>query len=577
MIKFTQFTHPQWIGHPEKNSPTSVVNLYDLPKASHLLAIGDESSGVDKIVRAVADNIVHHAVAYDVSSGFMRNAPIPRIELWTSEEITQKLGELKVYEENAESKHQANTVKKEGNSLISTPLESWDLSNSRAKRAGYPPEIAAEALKKLLEHDKWPKNAIAAIGQEAGVRLFITECAKQGIKARELMVSNWNRDMEKEGRIPIGRTDMLFDPKIRKYYKERNERDSSQDETIVWVTTSTKARGLDIPGVFHLYVLHRLVKARDYTTYCGRVARWPFPTLEQDTKDPGSLGLTVRRGVGKVVSLLLEDHVVPASGLENSSAGNQIITNDGSDRAKWSWLEEGLMLAKIGCHFQDYYGNKGEYPCGPEVPTPKLIKPKALPPIASPTFNLLDAALGPGPLQESSLFSPSEESPSDQTRRDPFELSPERPKQASKTAQHELSTDLPDLADMWNLPLPDVSSKPRKGLQEPTRNSGDDANPSFFTPPQENFRTESRSSPARKWGATRLSARGILSDNGYLEPLTKSLRGKNCGPGQSKDLERYDNPREEFRPDLKSDKEREEDAKMLSLTAVDAEEGYQVP
>ncbi|PUU73902.1 hypothetical protein B9Z19DRAFT_1033992 [Tuber borchii] len=364
MTRFIQSSHPLWIGHEGVDSPS----LYDLPKASHLLAIGDESSGIDRIVRAVADNIVHHAVAYDISSGFMRDAPIPRTGLWEAEYITKKLEELKLYElENAESSFRAKALKREGDSLALMPPESWDMSSSQAKRAGYPPHIAAGALQTLLEHDKWPRNAIAAISGEASVGAFIKECTKLRINARELTVDNWNRDTEKEGRIPIGRTDMLFDPKIRAYYKERNERDACRDETIVWVAASASVRGLDVPGVFHLYILHRLQKARDYTTCCGRVAKWPFPTLEKDIKDPRSFGGGVRRGVGKVVSLLLEDHVVPAAGLEASSSDHQVITNDGSDRANWSWLEEGLKVAKIGCHFQDYFGKAGEYPCGLEV------------------------------------------------------------------------------------------------------------------------------------------------------------------------------------------------------------------
>lgn len=364
MTKFIQTVHPWWIGHEEMSS----LSLYDLPKASHLLAIGDESSGIDRIVRAVADNIVHHAVAYDISSGFMRDAPIPRTGLWETEYITKKLEELKLYEEeNAESSFRAKALKGERDSLALMPPESWDMPSSQVKRAGYPPDIAAGALQTLLEHDKWPRNAIAAIGGEASVGAFIKECTKLRINARELTVDNWNRDVEKEGRIPIGRTDMLFDPKIRAYYKERNERDACRDETIVWVASLASARGLDVPGVFHLYILHRFQKARDYTTYCGRVAKWPFPTLEKDIKDPRSFGGGVRRGVGKVVSLLLEDHVAPAAGLEASSLGHQVITNDGSDRANWSWLEEGLKVAKIGCHFQDYFGKAGEYPCGPEV------------------------------------------------------------------------------------------------------------------------------------------------------------------------------------------------------------------
>ena len=574
MTKFIQVEHPLWIGQEGEKSSLS---LYDLPEASHLLAIGDESSGVGKIVRAVGDNIVHHAVAYDISTGFMRDAPIPRTAHWETEHITQKLEELKIYEaENAESNYRAEVLKKERDSLALMPLESWDMSSMRAKRAGYPPEIAAEALQNLLEHDKWPRNAIAAIGAEASVRAFIEECAKLRINARELTVDDWNRDMEKEGRIPIGRTDMLFDPEIRAYYKERNERGACRDETIVWVAGSASTRGLDVPGVFHLYILHRLQKAREYTAYCGRVARWPFPTLEKDVKDPRSFGLGVRRGVGKVVSLLLEDHAVPASGLGPSSMSPQIITDDGSDRANWSWLEEGLMVAKIGCHFQDYYGKAGEYPCGPEARTPKPIKPRS--PRAAPgrAFNLLDAALGPGPMQEPSLSDPLKEPSSDQVPSGLFGPPQEQPKWASEEAQLEPSTDLPDLPDMLALPFPDGSRDPALSSRAPDS--------SIFRSPQEDFAQERR--------ASRLPARTNNADDGYREPLKKSRWGQGRGPGKSEapgrasifDMltvqepgSKYKSPREGFRPDLCRDSTQGKEEKMLSLKALDAEEGYQEP
>jgi len=599
MAKFIQSENPLWIGHEGNSS----LNLYDLPKASHLLAIGDESSGIDKIVRAVGDNIVHHAVAYDVSSGFMRDAPIPRTAHWETEHITQKLGELQLYEaENAESSYRAEVPKEEKDSLALMPLESWDMPSSRAKRAGYPPEIAAEALQTLLEHDKWPRNAIAAIGQEASVRAFIEECAKLRINARELTVDDWNRDMEKEERIPIGRTDMLFDPEIRTYYKERNERGACRDETIVWVASLASVRGLDVPGVFHLYILHRLQKAREYTTYCGRVARWPFPTLEKDVKDPRSFGLGVRRGVGKVVSLLLEDHAVPASGLRASSVGHQVITDDGSDRANWSWLEEGLMVAKIGCHFQDYYGEAGEYPCGPEVRTPKLTKPGGPRTAPGRAFNLLDAALGPGPMQESSPSEPLKEPSPDRMPSGLFGPPQEQPKQASEEAQLEPSTDLPDLSDVWSLPFLDGSSKPREEPQQPTRNTdnGDEANlwsalkdpappsqaPGFsiFRSPREDFARERR--------ASRLPTRANNADDGYWEPLKMSRWSQDRGPDRSQAPGRasiFDmltvqepsskckSPREDFRPDLCRDSAQEEREKMLSLEILDAEEGCRRP
>ncbi|CAZ86562.1 unnamed protein product [Tuber melanosporum] len=583
MAKFTQSTHPSWIGCEENSAPTADLNLYNQSKASHLLPIGDESSGIDKIVRAVADNIVHHAVAYDISSGLMRDAPIPRTRIWTTEEITQKLGELKVYEtENAESVRKAKALKNERDSLVIMPPESWDTSDSQAKRAGYPPEIAADALQRLLERDKWPRNAIAAIGQEAGTRLFTAECAKLGIDARELTVANWNKDMEKEGRIPIGRTDMLFDPEIREYYKERNERDACRDKTIVWVATSASARGLDVPGVFHLYVLHRLEKAREYTTYCGRVARWPFPTLEKDIKDPRSLGIEVRRGVGKVVSLLLEDNVVPTPGLKGSSLGHQVITNDGSDHANWSWLGEGLMVAKIGCHIQSYYGETGEYPCGPEVRMPKFTWPQAPSPTPSRALNLLDVALGSDPSQKSPFSNPARGSPPDQIPRDLSEPPPEQTKRVSENSQLEPSTDLPD---MWGLPFPDGSGEPEE-LQQRNRNP-DDGDGVSFRSPEEDFGADWCSRRARETEASRLSTRAKNADDRYREPLTKSRRG----PGKSKapkvsafnmhvgkDVNpNYISPREQFRPDLKSESERKEEAKMLSLTAIDAVEGYQEP
>ncbi|KAG0638799.1 hypothetical protein HOY80DRAFT_966052 [Tuber brumale] len=606
MIKFTLDEHPLWMGREEKSSPTTDPDLYNLPKAARFLPIGDESSGVDKIVRAVADNIVHHAVAYDISSGLMRDAPIPRTRLWTTEEITQKLRDLKVYEaENAESIQKAKALKKERDSLIRMPLESWDTPNSQAKRAGYDPGIAAEALERLLECDKWPRNAIAAVGREAGVNLFIAECAKLGIDARELTVANWNKDMEKEGRIPIGRTDMLFDPKIREYYKERNERDACRDETIVWVTTSASARGLDVPGVFHLYILHRLEKAREYTTYCGRVARWPFPTLEKDIKDPRSLGIEVRRGVGKVVSLLLEDHEVPTPDLKGSSMDHQVIVNDGSNRAGWSWLEEGLMVAKIGCHFQDYYGETGEYPCGPEVRMPMPIWPYAPSPTPSRTLNLLDAALGSDPLRKSSFSDPSRGSSSDQIPGDLSEPSPEQTKRAPENAQLEPSTDLPDLPDMWSLPFPDGSGGPEE-LQQPNRNPYDgdgasfrpapkDSTPAsqtpdspFFSSPEEDFRLDRYSRHTQETEASRLPTRTEDADDGYREPPTKSQkgRGKSKAPTRvsafstdaAEDLNpEYISPREQFRPELKNESERKKEAEMLSLTAIDAEEGYQEP
>lgn len=390
IYKFITKDHPDWLGQPD---PRSVQDIgpFKTSKAANLLPIGDENSKMDKIVRAVADNIRHHAVAYDIGSGLMRDAPVPRMEGWQDTDIIGKLNEMRGYEiSNAVSRGRAREIKKHGNGGYDVAV--GDMEELLSKRMGYPPGIAVDAIKKLLEHDNWPKNVIAAIGAEAGMRLFLDKCAEAGIDARELKLEDWNQKAEEEGRLPIGRTDMLFDPKVRERLRNQSE-NASMGKTTVWVSSAPALRGIDVPGIYHLYILHRLLKARDYTTYCGRVARWPFPSLYDEIRDPRAAGSQRRRGVGKVVSLLLEDHVVPASGITGKSDFG-VITNDGSEKSKWAWLEEGLTLAKIGCFVQDYYGESGKYPCGPEVSLlESRPQPRPRAPLDNP-FSILDSAFG---------------------------------------------------------------------------------------------------------------------------------------------------------------------------------------
>ncbi|KAL7276668.1 hypothetical protein RUND412_000328 [Rhizina undulata] len=292
----------------------------------------------------VADHLDHYMVAYDASSGFMRDAPLPSMVEWNDDKLKKELD----VSEDKENK----IAKKETKSLDEIILWDWQTRSSHQKCCGYPTEIAAEALHHLLEHDKWPKNAIAFLGPDANQKGFKAELEAMSITAKLLRTEIWDKDAETEGRAPIGRTDLL----IGKGRDEKEITAGNKEGTTVWITNLSSCRGIDTPGIYHGYVLHRLDKARDYITYCGRIARWPFARMTDEIEDPRAAGRD-RRTRGKIVSLILEEHLVPmGDGVAPTSNNRAIVACDGSEEEKQVWKDEGLKLAKIGCIVKPFFG-----------------------------------------------------------------------------------------------------------------------------------------------------------------------------------------------------------------------------
>lgn len=343
--RFLIIWHKDWICSSERNnSNPRPFNLMEpgeewkrRARSNSLLAIEDPPLSHENITPFIADNLHHHIVTYDIRTGTLKDAPVPKMETHNRETLVAQIESLKVAHQMGEFE-----------------FEAWQQDAEPNKYIGYPIDIAVDALKKLLKHDNYPRNVIAVLGSEVDMQKFREKAAAVGIKCKSLLAKKWNDDRV-IGTLPIGRTDMLLDGETRKKLNADAE-GGDESQTTVWVSNFFFCRGLDTPGIRHMYILHRMDKAREYITYAGRVARWPYATRNDEIRDPRSIGKD-RRSTGKIVSVVLVRP--PGRGgkdYEDDIEMNKIVLlADGSAMEKCAWAEEAVRLAKIGCAIEPYF------------------------------------------------------------------------------------------------------------------------------------------------------------------------------------------------------------------------------
>jgi hypothetical protein len=341
--------HPIWIDGENRPGFTPFTGKGITSVASQLVVVGEglyiNQSSTKSLPLKVPDNLTHHIVAYDPATGFVRDAPVPSYDDVAS--VTADMKASEAHQLQVELSLQA-AISSNATGKLNPLIKSYGNLAPEVKRRGYPANISAEVLETLLNHDHWPRNVFAVIGENSSRLQLQSECAKRGINARLFELDTWNSNAEEEGRAPIGRLDMTLSS-----HSQPSPPSGSRENTTVWIANYPSLRGLDIPGISHLYILHRLDRVREYVTYAGRVARWPF-SKEECLRDPRFMGRDPRPQ-GKVVSVLLEERGNHAD--EVGENDYSFVLADGSEAEEWVWKNEGLRLAKIGIQVKKYFGH----------------------------------------------------------------------------------------------------------------------------------------------------------------------------------------------------------------------------
>lgn len=341
--RFLIIWHNDWICSSERDNsnprPFSLIQPGEewkrRARSNSLLAVEDPPLSHENITSFVPDNLHHHIVAYDIHTRTLSDAPVPKVETNNREILAEQIESLK-------HTHQMGEFE----------FEAWQQDAEPNKFIGYPVNIAIDALKKLLKHDNYPRNVIAVLGSEVDMQEFREKAAAVGINCKSLLAKKWNDDRV-IGTLPIGRTDMLLDGQTRKKLNADAE-GGDESQTTVWISNFFFCRGLDTPGIRHMYILHRMDKAREYITYAGRVARWPYATHEDEIRDPRSIGKD-RRSTGKVVSVILVRPPGKVGKHFKDDMEKIVLLADGSAMEKCAWAEEAIRLAKIGCAISPYF------------------------------------------------------------------------------------------------------------------------------------------------------------------------------------------------------------------------------
>lgn len=371
--RFLLLWHREWLDSTDRNLDQPRLFTSSQPgeewkrrvRSNSILAVEEPPLSHDKIVQFVPDNLHHHIVAYNIVTGDLRDAPVPRFNTTHRETLAAEVAAL-------EESHRGSTNDPE------IGLDSWHEDAEPNKFLGYPEEVALKILQKLLKQDNYPRNVIAMIGSEANMMSFREKAAAQGITVKPLLARKWN-DNQESGTLPLGRSDMLLDKHIRNL-DNTSEETGDKSKTTVWLSNFFFCRGLDAPGIRHVYILHRMDRAREYITYAGRVAKWPYATHDEEIRDPESHGKD-RRGTGKVVSVILEEPdgrstFVP-KWRQNEDAEFQtiVLKNNGSAMEKRAWAEEAVRLAKIGCRVEPYFSSEESIVERKAEPVESKVKP----------------------------------------------------------------------------------------------------------------------------------------------------------------------------------------------------------
>lgn len=355
--RFLLVWHLDWISSEERDGSGPRLFNHIQPgdewkrraRSNSLVAIEDPPLSHDEIVQFVPDNLHHHVVSYNIRNGTLRDAPMPKLNTTHRETLAAQIEVLETAYCGAERQ-----------------FETWNESAEPNKYVGYPDHIAIDVLLQLLKHDNYPRNVIVALGSEVSMVGFREKAAEAGITCKSLLAKKWNDDRV-VGTLPLGRTDMLLDRNTRlKINAEAEGGDKSK--TTVWISNFFFCRGLDTPGIRHFYILHRMERAREYITYAGRVARWPFATKADEMRDPRNRG-SDRRSTGKVVSVLLERPPGMGGMLYDDDIPMQkiVLVADGGAAEERAWAEEAVRLAKIGCSAEPYFAVREAADVGSEA------------------------------------------------------------------------------------------------------------------------------------------------------------------------------------------------------------------
>lgn len=350
--KTIEIYHPSWLDGENRPGFTPFTGKGKMSPASTVMTLSNQS--VDEWPSKINDNVSHHVVAYDPTSGYLRAAPITPYT--DRAHFLTEVKSFNEYEESLKSLLDDALKSKDPNQL--TPLlRSLTNVAPEIQRKGYPPEISAEVIESLLTHDSWPRHVIVAIGENTSYGEVVQALADRGITAQSLITKNWNAT---SGNFPLGRSDLFVGSMLSA--GSLAPQPGKKEDTIVWLTSYSFIRGVDVPAIRHLYILHRIDRVREYITYSGRVGRWPFSS-NQTTLDPRSLGRDVRPHA-KVVSVILEERGVvhdDAKGRSRKWADEySLLRGDGSEVERWMWKKESLKFGKMNLRVENYFAQSGD-------------------------------------------------------------------------------------------------------------------------------------------------------------------------------------------------------------------------
>lgn len=351
--RFLVHHHRQWLLPPQLNMDVAPATFSGVKpgeewrrkaRSNSLLSIEDPPLKHDEITQYVPDHLHHHVLAYDLRTRKLRDAPLPPLRHLSKDDIVAELNKTE--------------------QMIQDAIQDEDTVPESTRVTGYSQKIVTDVVMKLLEKDNYPTNVIVGLSTETNFPAVKQAFRDLGVHCRMLLAVKWNTGDEL-GKLPIGRTDMLLSPSVR-HRIEAEAKGGDKSATTVWLTSSFFCRGIQPTGANHLYILHRITRPREYITYAGRVASWPFARRADELADPLSAGMD-RRPHGKIVSVILEDNAMGDEEKEpqpfrftradGRTLRSMVVRIDGGPEEQATWSTEAVRLAKLGCKVEPYFAD----------------------------------------------------------------------------------------------------------------------------------------------------------------------------------------------------------------------------
>ncbi|RPB17028.1 hypothetical protein P167DRAFT_203843 [Morchella conica CCBAS932] len=347
--RFLVHHHRQWLQPTQLNmdvTPTTFSGAKPgeewrrKARSNSLLSIEDPPLERNEVTQYVPDHLHHHVLAYDLRTRELRDAPLPPLRHLSKDDIVAELNKTE--------------------QMIQDAIQDEDTVPEGTRVTGYSQEVVTNVVMKLLEKDNYPTNVIVGLSTETDFPAVKEAFRDLGVHCRMLLAVKWNTGDEL-GKLPIGRTDMLLSPSVR-HRIEAEAKGGDKSATTVWLTSTFFCRGIHPPGANHLYILHRITRPREYITYAGRVASWPFARRADELADPLSAGMD-RRPQGKIVSVILEDNAdsdkepqrLRFTRADARTLRSMVVRRDGKEEVTWS--TEAVRLAKLGCKVEPYFAD----------------------------------------------------------------------------------------------------------------------------------------------------------------------------------------------------------------------------